>query len=350
MKIDHVHFYVEDAKAWRDWFVYYLNFQAVDNYLIPLQDSFHTRVEVVKNGSVYFLLSSPNLPTSPVAEFLRHHPPGVIDVAFAVENLEAAIGMAVTQGAQLLQPIQEYQQGGRYIKWSKIKSWSSLTHTLIQRTTDASGQLFVGIGETTFTAIDHIVINVATGDLEKAVSWYENILGFQRKQKFKIQTDNSGLHSQVVVSPCGYVQLPINEPASANSQIQEFLEANSGSGVQHIALHCADIVSAVSQFHTRGLSLLPVPKSYYQQLKTKEDVPLSSKEFEACCQQQILVDWKPEKPDALLLQIFTQPIFNQPTFFFEFIERRYQAEGFGEGNFRALFEAIEQEQIKRGSL
>ncbi len=358
MKIDHVHFYVEDAKAWRDWFVHYLNFEAVSDYVIPsnlpqqenLGRSFHTCTEVVKNGSVYFLLSSPILPTSPVAEFLENHPPGVIDVAFTVEDLKAVLTKAISQGAHVLQPLQEYQQSGTYIKWSKIKAWGSLTHTLIERATNITNKLSIGIGETTFTGIDHIVINVAAGDLERTVCWYENVFGFRRKQKFKIQSDRSSLHSQVLVSPYGYVQLPINEPASPNSQIQEFLEANGEAGIQHIALHCADILTAIPQFRTRGLSLLSVSQNYYQQLKTRLGIPLSVKELEAFSQQEILIDWNEEIPDALLLQIFTQPIFSKPTFFFEFIERRYQAEGFGENNFRALFEAMEQEQIKRSSL
>ena len=211
------------------------------------------------------------------------------------------------------------------------------------------------MGDSPFcTAIDHLVLNVATGDLKPAVAWYGHILDFQPQQAFKIQSDRSALFSQVLISPDGNVQLPINEPASANSQIQEFLNLNRGAGIQHIALHTTNIVQAIAKFRACGLSLLPVPQSYYTQLKTKLTLPLLPEEFEAIAQQEILIDWKdtpePQRVTPLLLQIFTQPIFGQPTFFLELIERRSQAQGFGEGNFRALFEAIESEQIKRGSL
>jgi 4-hydroxyphenylpyruvate dioxygenase len=194
-------------------------------------------------------------------------------------------------------------------------------------------------------------LNVATGDLERALSWYEEVLGFQRQQRFMIETENSGLRSQVMVHPASGVQFPINEPTSANSQIQEFLDVNQGAGIQHIALQTPQIVKAIAQLRHRGLAFLPIPSTYYTQLRTQhQGLPLSTAELEEIAAQQILVDWHNEASQALLLQTFTQPIFEQPTFFFELIERRSQAKGFGEGNFRALFEAIEREQLKRGSL
>ncbi|MEH1833713.1 MAG: 4-hydroxyphenylpyruvate dioxygenase [Nostoc sp.] len=366
MKIDHVHFYVEDAKVWRDWFVYHLGFQAVASRI----SSFHTCTEMVNSGAVNFLLSSPLLPTSPVAEFLRQYPPGVADVAFAVEDVEGAIALAQKYDATILQPIQEHQVGTAFLKCGKIAAWGGLTHTLIEKHCGEMAKSFWQRGEicdnfpsaspispsSSITAIDHIVLNVAVGELDRAVAWYENILDFQPQQTFKIKTDRSALHSQVMVSRNGSVQLPINEPASSNSQIQEFLDVNRGPGVQHIALRTTNLVSAIAKFRASGLSLLSVPQSYYSQLKQRPGLPLSPLELEAIAQQEILVDWQEYTPleggniAPLLLQIFTQPIFEQPTFFFEFIERRYQAQGFGEGNFRALFEAIESEQIKRGTL
>jgi 4-hydroxyphenylpyruvate dioxygenase len=382
VKIDHIHFYVENAQVWRDWFVHHLGFEAIDSGIT----SVHTCTEVVKSGVVYFLLSSPILPTSPVAKFLSQHPPGVADVAFAVEDVADAIAQAQVYGAKILQPIQEHQIGAVSLKWGKIAAWGEMSHTLIERHSGgeaggqggkgAGGQGSRGAGEQgsrgeailcslpfplnvpsslspTITAIDHIVLNVPAGDLERAVAWYENILDFQPQQMFKIKTDRSALHSQVMVSRNGNVQIPINEPASGNSQIQEFLDVNQGAGIQHIALKTTNIVSAIAQFRASGLSLLSVPQTYYKRLQQRPRLPLSSQEFEAIAQQEILVDWKEDtsleaqQNIPLLLQIFTQPIFGQPTFFFEFIERRYQVQGFGEGNFRALVEAIESEQIKR---
>jgi 4-hydroxyphenylpyruvate dioxygenase len=350
MKIDHVHFYVEDAKAWRDWFVRHLGFQSVTDRI----SSFHTCTEVVKSGDVCFFLSSPLLATSPVAEFLRQYPPGVADVAFAVEDVEGAIALAQKHGATILQPIQERQIGTASLKCGKIAAWGGLTHTLIERSlVFDKGQM---TNDNTFAAIDHVVLNVAVGELDRAVAWYEKILDFQPQQAFKIKTNRSALHSQVMVSRNGSVQLPINEPATRNSQIQEFLDVNRGPGIQHIALRTTNLVSAIAKFRASGLSLLSVPQTYYSQLKQRPGLTLSPLELEAIAQQEILVDWQEYtsleggNTAPLLLQIFTQPIFEQPTFFFEFIERRFQAQGFGEGNFRALFEAIESEQIKRGTL
>lgn len=379
MKIDRVHFYVEDAIAWRNWFVHKLGFQAVASS----SSTNHTCTEVVKSGEVYFALSSPLKPSSPVANFLRQHPPGVADVTFCVEDIEAVMQQAKASGAQILQPIQ-HQEG---YKWGKIAAWGSLTHTLIERL-EVRGQRHEVRGERleaklvhptfregqsptsfilasgkpkglhpspfpsvpTFAGIDHIVLNVAAGDLERAVAWYENVLGFNAQQAFKIQTERSALHSRVLVSSNKSVQFPINQPASPNSQIQEFLDFNRGAGIQHIALQIPNIVEAIACFRAFGLSFLSVPPSYYTQLQERLGLPLSATELEEIAEQQILVDWQENNPHALLLQTFTQFIFNQPTFFFEIIERRSQAVGFGEGNFRALFEAIEREQIKRGSL
>lgn len=382
MQIDHVHFYVENASSSRNWFVRQLGFQPV-----AAKVSSHTCTEVVKSGPVYFVLSSPLTERGPVAEFLRQHPPGVADIAFLVEDVEAVMSRAITHGAKVLQPIQQHPEDKGCLKWGKIAAWGSLTHTLIQQSVSAqvsfpwlqillysdlsestdieqlvkvtsmdnsslyndSARMPTGISNT-FTGIDHVVLNVAAGELEGAVAWYKNTLEFQSKQTFKIQTDRSALYSQVMVSGNGCVQFPINEPASPNSQIQEFLNVNRGSGIQHIALQTRNIVQAIAQFRFCGVPFLPVPTSYYTALQHRQGLPLSADELEAIALQQILVDWEKTTPHALLLQTFTQPIFDQPTFFFEIIERRSQARGFGEGNFRALFEAIEAEQLKRGSL
>ena len=354
MKIDHVRFYVEDATALRDWFVQILGFQCVFGGA-----SSDTRTEVVKSGSVCFILSSPIAPTSPVAKFLRLHPPGVADLAFRVPDVESVMERARSQGAKVLQPIRHFFQDEGYVKWGKITGWGSLSHTLIE----ASGNLPVDIGflvfsgnkqqtidKGLFTAIDHVVLNVPAGDLDRAVAWYKNTLSFLPQQSFAIQTKRSGLHSKVMVHPDGWVKLPINEPSSANSQIQEFLDVNRGSGIQHIALQTPEIVQAIARLRASGLPFLSVPPTYYTDLQNRQGLDLSKTELQEIAKQQILVDWEKDNPQALLLQTFTQPIFPQPTFFFELIERRFQAQGFGEGNFRALFEAIERDQMQRGSL
>jgi 4-hydroxyphenylpyruvate dioxygenase len=348
LQIDHIHFYVEDAQKWREWFVYCLGFQVINNGIFPSlshhQKSLHTCTEVVKSGTVCFLLSSPILPTSPVAEFLRQHPPGVADVAFAVDNVEALTAKAISNGAKILQPL----QNAGFCQYAKIAGWGGLNHTLMTRNQEKIAEVENSLYRA-ITAIDHLVLNVGVGELETAVNWYQKIFDFQPQQSFQIKTDRSGLHSQVMISPHGNIQLPINEPASPSSQIQEFLDVNRGAGIQHIALMIPDLVNAISRFRGAGLSFLSVPQNYYFQLQQRHKFSLSTEELQAISDQEILVDWHEDAPlGQLLLQIFSQPIFSEPTFFFEFIERRSLARGFGEGNFLALFQAIEREQIKRG--
>ncbi|HEY9653222.1 MAG TPA: 4-hydroxyphenylpyruvate dioxygenase [Coleofasciculaceae cyanobacterium] len=368
MNIHYIHFYVEDAKASHDWFVKYMGFHSFACGSNP-----DTLTTVVKSGEVYFVLSSPLTPESPVAQYLHLHPPGVADIAFVVSDVEDVIAKAIENGAKVLQPIQEQQFPQGHCKWGTITAWGSLKHTIVERTgitpqlsilsvspvlidccypAQQQGTISNSVFDSGFfTGIDHVVLNVAEGDLEKAVCWYEDVLGFQRQKTFTIQTHYSGLHSRVMVHPTSGVQFPINEPASANSQIQEFLEVNRGPGIQHIALQTPQIVKAIAHLRQLGLSFLPIPSSYYTQLQNRPHrCHLSTTQLQEIAAQQILIDWQDNSPHALLLQTFTQPIFQEPTFFFELIERRQDAQGFGEGNFRALFEAIEREQIKRGSL
>jgi 4-hydroxyphenylpyruvate dioxygenase len=393
MKIDYIHCYVKDARASRDWFANHMGFQPLASVT-----NRHTHTIAVKNGSVYLVLSSPLTWESPVAQFLRLHPPGVADIAFQVSNLESVMEMAIAKGAKVLQPVRQQQLPRGGWKSGKIAAWGSVSHTLSEYAGTASflsvladsGIPFDGVSPSEFSAptlsleysptnfqkeltsqrlyqeesslhstsnpelftgIDHVVLNVAVGDLERALRWYEEVLGFQRQQTYTIQTDYSGLRSQVMVHPDSGVQFPINEPTSANSQIQEFLDINQGPGIQHIALQTPQIVRAIAQLRALGLSFLPIPATYYTQLQMNyPELPVSPTQLEEIAAQEILVDWQDETSKALLLQTFTQPIFDKPTFFFELIERRLQAQGFGEGNFRALFEAIEREQMKRGSL
>lgn len=355
MRIAYVHFYVEDAQTWCDWFVHHLGFQKLNDDALtcsfPLKEdtASHTCTKVVKSGLVCFVLSSPISSISPVTKYLRQHPPGVVDIAFEVENLSAIIALAQRFGTKVTQPIVEYQQDKNYIKQASVIAWGGLRHTLLEKPLTRNAVENYS-STNSIQAIDHIVLNVPVGDLKAAVAWYQNILGFRGQQKFNIQTEYSALHSQVMVSGNGSVQLPINEPATPNSQIQEFINANRGAGIQHIALQTNDIICNIAQFRSRGVCFLPISKSYYSRLKQRTNLPIKPDEFKKIAEQEILVDWNEDFPNALLLQIFTQPIFPQPTFFFEFIERRECAQGFGEGNFRALFEAMELEQIKRGSL
>lgn len=364
MNVNHVCFYVDDAATWRDWFVCTMNFSPIAHH-----QTSDTAIDVIQNGGVIFLLASPLARHSPVAHYLQNHPPGVVDVAFQVRSLQQILQRAIATGCPILQTETIHPQS--LVSWAVVAGWGDLRHTIIQQS-QPSNHVVVPMAdsqpliverpaeqtEITFTAVDHVVLNVATGDLDRAVSWYETVFGFQQQQAFAIATERSALSSQVLMHSDGTAQLPINEPASANSQIQEFLDLNRGAGVQHIALHTHQIVQMIATLRQQGLALLTVPPTYYEQLQQRSGFGLAPAEWGAIAAQQVLVDWQPHAPQALLLQAFTQPIFTQPTFFFELIERQtYQtsrclqrAEGFGEGNFRALFEAVEREQMKRGNL
>ena len=350
MEFDHIHFYVENAIESRDWFREKLGFKAIAS-----QTNQHTQKEIINRGQVCFALSSAITPASPVTNFLSLHPPGVADVAFRVRNINSVVAKATVNGAEILQPIQQNLSG---LKSAKISGWGNLTHTLIEKFDDpqilnSTSQLFMDIA-----AIDHVVLNVAKNNLESAFNWYHQILDFQSHQSFDIQTNQSGLRSLVMIHPEGGVKFPINEPTSGNSQVQEFLDANYGAGIQHIALQTENILGVVGELRSLHLPFLHVPATYYSGLPTKVLSYLSETDCQKVQDYQILVDLQERTPGAMLLQIFTKPIFKQPTVFFEFIERKVvwvngkpmQTTGFGQGNFQALFEAIEREQIKRGSL
>jgi 4-hydroxyphenylpyruvate dioxygenase len=384
MNIDHIQFYVEDAPCVRDWFIQHMGFRSLGS-----ASNDHTQFEVISSGTIVFVLASPLQQSSPVHQFLQHHPPGVVDVAFRVSDLDRVMRQATHalqhyqssgQSPNCVHPIQQVQQQNGHVRWAKIGAWGTLRHTLIERTELAIGLasiLFeddlvfaekpsrsqsnrspIDLDRVCFNEIDHIVLNVAIGDLNAAVTWYQQVLGFEPQQTFEIQTNYSGLYSRVMQHPETGVRLPINEPSSINSQIQEFLDLNHGAGVQHIALHTENLVDRIATLRQTDLSFLHVPQHYYDQLVQREGFLLSDQELAAIADQQILVDWQADNPEAILLQTFTQPIFQQPTFFFELIERKQyrvnqhvqHAQGFGEGNFQALFEAIEREQLKRGSL
>jgi 4-hydroxyphenylpyruvate dioxygenase len=323
MQIDHIHFYVEDVSKQRDWFIQSMGCQVVSHTA-----NRHTATEVLKHGSVYFVLSSPLSADSPVADYLKKHPPGVADIALSVSGIEQLLAKA----DQIQIPLQ-CSYLGKDLKWAKINGWGSLSHTLIENSSDvdfcqtffnpkASAQenaKFEALGVTGFTSIDHVVLNVSAGALGQAVAWYQALFGFEVQQAFQIQTKTSGLNSKVLKSRDGDIYFNINEPSSAQSQIQEFLDENQGSGIQHIALKTPNIVQAVTQMRERGMSFLSVPVTYYTQLKHRlkqlQHPPSLLEGMQAIAAQHILMDWKDSAPESILLQIFSQPIFEQRTFF-----------------------------------
>jgi 4-hydroxyphenylpyruvate dioxygenase len=336
MKIDHIHFYVEDAAQTRDWLIQKMGFRSCGQAIDP-----ETHTEFVGNSAVQFRVSSPLRETSPVANYLVSHPAGVADVAFRMDDLD---GFLAKQADRNLQIISESTGNAQGEKQVAIQGWGDLRHTLVEdryspETTTVPDAIF---------GIDHVVLNVHRQQLSAATQWYRDLFDLQVQQSFEIQTDRSGLYSNALIDRTGQVQFNINEPSTTNSQIQTFLDSNSGSGIQHIALSTANIFQVVEFMRSQNLTFLPIPKSYYQKLQERatRNFPFTSLEWQALKDSEILLDWPMGYEGSLLMQIFTQPIFQAPTFFFEIIERRSQAQGFGEGNFLALFEAIEQEALK----
>ena len=373
MKIDHIHFFVEDAVRQRDWFILYMGWKSVGQATLP--DRF---LEVLCYRNTYFVISSPRTSDSPVAQYLLNHAPGIVDVAFVVEDLSEVlkrlenipdfiqkgsgftnvgkISVPNTQSLLTLSQIVYTLDDTEPLTCLCVEGWGGVRHTLIEKR--ASNKFSVGFTQPqpwethlqkASNCIDHIVLNVPRGEIQSAVEFYQCFLGLQKQQSFQIQTERSGLNSQVLFSLENQFYFNINEPTSANSQIQEFLNANHGAaGIQHIALHSEPIVETISTLRHQGLSFLSVPLTYYHQLEErlgsrKKSSILTINEWEQIIQQKILIDWQPENPESLLLQIFSLPIFPKSHFFFEFIERRKQSQGFGEGNFLALYKAIEAE-------
>lgn len=359
MDFDHIRFFVYDAKGCRRWFTNVLGFQYLGNTTTADQ-----QVEVVFSEAIVCIISSPLNKAGPVAQYLQKHPPGVVDLAFQVADVKATLTRAVQKGATLLQPLTEERQDNGTLVWGKVRGWGTLEHTLVERRgqtsmlptnvipdqTQGHSLSKTDTNRSLFDQIDHGVLNVGQDQLQAAVSWYRQIFGFETHRYFDIQTHWSGLRSEVLTHPQGQVKFPINEPTSANSQVQEFLDVNQGPGIQHIALGTSNILETVSQLKHRGLSLLDIPPSYYQQLQHQFEQTYSHLNWSALEQNQILVDFEEGTGAGILLQTFTKPIFQQPTFFFEVIERQQQAQGFGQRNFLALFQAIEREQQKRGIL
>lgn len=369
MEFNHLSFYVEAVAPWRDWFVNAWGGVCAGLKPAKTAESRPQKRALVYVGQVPLLLVADS---AVVDSYLQQHPPGIGDVALRVRDLDSVLERVLAAGGSLVQPAQRDRWGrGR---WGIIQGWGSLSHTLIESWQPQSWVPEIAPELTAsgtsqgslITAVDHAVINVPEGELPEAVAWYASQLGFQPRQRFTIDTPHSGLRSQVLAHPQGHAQLPINEPATSNSQVQEFLDYNRGGGIQHVALHTADIVHTVGQLRAGGIKFLPVPPSYYEALRQRPGYQLQDdraadwlhQREAAITQLQILVDWEPHLPQARLLQTFTQPLLTIPTVFFELIQRQVvtmqdeliQAQGFGERNFQALFEAIEREQMKRGSL
>jgi 4-hydroxyphenylpyruvate dioxygenase len=313
---------------------------------------------VLESGSARFVLRGPARAGTELAAHVAAHGDGVIDLAIGVQSARDAFGYAVAHGARpIVEPHVEQDAHGA-VTLASIGTYGDTRHTLVERCDYAGPYLpgYVAAGPITntqappfFTAVDHCVGNVELGKMDEWVGFYHRVMGFTNMKEFvgdDIATEYSALMSKVVADGSRTVKFPINEPAvgKRKSQIDEYLEFYGGPGVQHIALTTDDIVAAVRHMQAAGVGFLPTPDSYYDTLG--DWVGDTRVNVEVLRDLRILAD---RDEDGYLLQIFTTPVQDRPTVFFELIER-HGSQGFGKGNFKALFEAIEREQARRGNL
>jgi 4-hydroxyphenylpyruvate dioxygenase len=313
---------------------------------------------VLTAGSVRFVFRGPARPGTPLGRRVAEHGDGVADLALEVSSAEAAYDYAVAHGARgLAEPHLAEDETGKVVL-AAIATYGDTRHTLVERSGYSgpylpgyvpAGPVVAPAGPPNFTAIDHCVGNVELGRMNEWVDFYHRAMGFSNMKEFvgdDIATEYSALMSKVVADDGRKVKFPLNEPAPGKrkSQIEEYLEFYGGPGVQHIALATDDIVASVRAMTAAGVEFLSTPDSYYDELGSwVGDTRVPTAELR---ELGILAD---RDEDGYLLQIFTQPVTDRPTVFFELIER-HGSQGFGKGNFKALFEAIEREQARRGNL
>jgi 4-hydroxyphenylpyruvate dioxygenase len=320
---------------------------------------------VLESGSARFVFRGPVRAGTALGRRIADHGDGVVDLAIGVPSAEAAYSYAVAHGATGLNEPEVTEDAHGKVVLAAIATYGDTRHTLVERA-NYSGPYLPGYVAAEpppaspspftvptpgpfFTEIDHCVGNVELGKMDEWVNFYRRVMGFTNMKEFvgdDIATEYSALMSKVVADGGRKVKFPINEPAAGQkkSQIDEYLEFYGGPGVQHIALATDDIVGAVRGMRAAGLDFLDTPDSYYETLGEwvgDTRVPLGELQ-----ELKILAD---RDEDGYLLQIFTKPVQDRPTVFFELIER-HGSEGFGKGNFKALFEAIEREQARRGNL
>jgi 4-hydroxyphenylpyruvate dioxygenase len=318
---------------------------------------------VLRSGAVRFVLTGAVDPRSPVADHHRRHGDGVVDIALEVPDVDRCVAHARAQGATVVAEPHELSDEHGTVRLAAIATYGETRHTLVDRSRYTGPHLpgFVARRSTVerpadaprrlFQALDHVVGNVERGRMDEWVDFYRRVMGFQNMAEFvgdDIATEYSALMSKVVASGNHRVKFPLNEPAVGRkrSQIDEFLDFHAGPGAQHLALATGDILAAVDVLRARGVEFLPTPDSYYTDAALRARIGEVRVPVEELRRRGVLVD---RDDDGYLLQIFTRPIGDRPTVFFELIER-HGSLGFGKGNFRALFEALEREQERRGNL
>src|SRR4051812_2257728 len=318
---------------------------------------------VLKSGSARFVINGGVAPSSPLLDHHRQHGDGVVDLALEVGDVDQCIKHARAQGATVLEEPNDVSDEHGTIRRAAIATYGETRHTLIDRSRYNGPYLPGYVARTStvkrpegapkrlFQAVDHCVGNVELGRMDYWVEFYNRVMGFVNMAEFigdDIATEYSALMSKVVSNGNHRVKFPLNEPAIAKkkSQIDEYLEFYNGAGCQHIALATNDIIATVTAMREAGVEFLNTPDSYYDDPELRARIGEVRVPIETLKEHRILVD---RDEDGYLLQIFTAPVGDRPTVFYELIER-HGSLGFGKGNFKALFEAIEREQDLRGNL
>ena len=352
---DHVEFYVGNAKQTAHFYDRTFGFKPVATR--GLHTGCRDRASyVLAQGTVRFVFTTAYSPDHEVSRHCALHGDGVKAIALAVGDVEAAIRETRARGATVVKPpIAEEDEDGTVVT-GEIKYAGDCVLRFVDRS-NYRGQFMPGFDRVEaagaspvgFAAIDHIVTNVYVGEMDYWARWFEEVLGFTNLLHFTdqdISTEYSALMSKVMENSAGKCKFPINEPAEGKkkSQIEEFLDYYNGPGIQHIAMNTANIYDTVSELRRRNIDFLRVPDTYYQYMRQR--VGDVGEDWDRLAELGILID---RDDDGYLLQVFTQPVQDRPTLFYEVIER-HGSRGFGIGNFKALFVSIEREQALRGNL
>jgi 4-hydroxyphenylpyruvate dioxygenase len=347
----HLEWWVGNAYQGAHFLRMILGFEIV-GYRGPETGHRETASYLLEQGDIRFIVTGAMGPEHPVNQHVALHGPGVHDVAIEVPDSQAAFEIAIERGAEAAaKPHVVEDDRGRAV-FSAIRAYGDTVHSFVELEGEFPGfepKPSLRAEPIGLQFIDHVVANVELGKMDHWVEFYERVFGFTLLKHFDddaISTKYTALMSKVMWDGSGIIKLPINEPAEGlkRSQIDEYLQFYRGPGVQHIAMHTSSLVDTVTHTRERGLETLAVPAAYYEDLwQRMPDLDVDRERIEAL---DILAD---QDEGGYLLQIFTRMLQDRPTVFFEFIERR-GATGFGKGNFKALFEAIEREQEKRGNL
>ena len=357
---DYIEFYVGNAKQAAQYYAHLFGFQ-IKGYLGPETGHEEKSSYLLEQNDIRFVLTSALGPDSPIGEHVRRHGDGVKDIALWVDDAADSFAETTNRGATPVQePTIHEDEDGRIVT-ATIATYGDTVHTFVERS-DYDGLFFPGFQAwdnefwdaptgTGLEYVDHCVGNVHEGDMDAYVEYYAQTMGFYNMLHFTdqdISTEYSALMSKVMANGDEKIKFPINEPAEGKkkSQIEEYLEFYRGPGVQHIALATDDIIDSVRALRRRGVEFLHVPDTYYDREVLTERVGTINESIDALEELGILVD---RDPDGYLLQIFTKPVQDRPTVFFEIIQRE-GARSFGAGNFKALFKAMEREQERRGNL